>query len=162
MITFIDLGPLATVHLFLRVPTPLHAGGWTWGELPALAGVLAKEFAYTADECASLVHTYGRNMTRVLTRRQLGDRFTIVAKGPKTGLTLGLREWEWSPELRDYRRAGEYLCGWREAVKALYLQTGELFKDQHFEARPAGLPLVSGLLAGIPVQRMSRPVAQAA
>jgi hypothetical protein len=159
MITFIDLGPMATVHLFLRVPRPLQAGGWSWGELPGMAGVLAKEFAYTAGECTSLVHTYGRNMTRMLAQGQLGDRFTIVAKGPKTGLTLGMREWEWSTELRDYRRAGEYLCGWREAVKALYLQTGELFTDCRFEARPAGLPVVANLLSGIPVQRMSRVAA---
>ncbi|MFF1812415.1 hypothetical protein ACFVXW_25440 [Streptomyces sp. NPDC058251] len=98
-------------------------------------------------------------MTRMLTQSQLGDRFTIVAKGPKTGLTLGMREWEWSTELRDYRRAGEYLCGWREAVKALYLQTGELFTDCRFEARPAALPVVSELLNGIPVQRMSHVAA---
>ncbi len=126
-----------------------------------MAGVLAKEFAYTADECASLVHTYGRTVTRVLTRGQIGDRFTIVAKGPKTGLTVGLREWEWSPELRDYKRAGEYLCGWREAVKALYLQTGELFTQCRFEARATRLPVFSDLLNGIPVQRVSR-VAEAA
>jgi len=162
MITFIDLGPVATVHLYVRVMVPLKAGGWTWGELPALAGVMAREFAYTAEECASLVHTYGRTVGRIKGVRELGDRFSVVAKGPKTGMTLGIREWEWSSSTRDYRRAGEYLCGWREAVKALYRQTGELMINQKFESRPAGLPLVvpdlngpewtCGGLPGIPAQ----------
>lgn len=131
-----DLGPKPTVHLYLRVPVPLRAGGWTWGELPSLPGVLAREYAYSADECSALVHTYGRTIKRLMACQEIGERFTIVAKGPVTGLTLGMREWEWSGEIKGYRRIGEYLCGWREAVKALYLKTGTLMPNCRFEARP--------------------------
>jgi hypothetical protein len=140
MITFIDLGPKPTVHLFLRVPVPLAGGGWSWGEQPTFPGALAKEFAYSAKECASLVHTYGRTITRVMNRAQVGDRFEIHAKGPVTGLTIGLREWEWSSELRDYKPVGEYMCGWRQAVKELYLRTGELIEDRSFSATAVPLP----------------------
>ena len=132
MITFADLGPVPTVHLFLRVPVPLPAGGWTWGELPRYAGVLAREFAYSARECESLVHTFGRTMTRITPSRALGNRFMIVARGPVTGLTLGMREWQWSDDLHDYKRAGEYLCGWREAIRAYYRKTGESLEDKRF------------------------------
>lgn len=132
MITFIDLGPLPTVHLFLRVPIPLEAGGWTWGEHRRFPGVLAREFAYTAAECASLVHTFGRTIARIMSGPVLGDRYMIVAKGPMTGLTVGMREWQYSDDLHDYKRVGEYLCGWREAVKALYLKTGQLFLNERF------------------------------
>ncbi|MGW6920887.1 hypothetical protein ACWGA9_06320 [Streptomyces sp. NPDC054950] len=53
-------------------------------------------------------------------------------------MTIGMREWEWSPELHDYQRVGEYLCGWREGVRAQYLKTGELFVNQSFSARRFG------------------------
>ncbi|AUG87319.1 hypothetical protein HOS59_gp55 [Streptomyces phage Rowa] len=132
MITFVDLGPMPTVHLFLRVPVPLDAGGWTWGEHVRFPGVLAREFAYTADECESLVHTYGRTVTRIMSGPVLGERFMITARGPQTGMTLGMREWHYSEDLGDYKRVGEYMCGWREAIKALYLKTGELFVGKRF------------------------------
>lgn len=133
MITFIDLGPKATVHLLLSVPVPLQGGGWHWGELAAYAGILAREFAYSADECRALVSAYGLTLGRLLQRRP-PDRFQITARGPVTGRVLGLREWHWSAELRDFRPAGEYLCGWREAVKVMYQQTGHLFEGQRFRA----------------------------
>ncbi|MFE3409418.1 hypothetical protein ACFXMT_14110 [Streptomyces mirabilis] len=56
-------------------------------------------------------------------------------------MTLGLREWEWSAELRDYKPAGEYMCGWKEAVKAYYLRTGELFINQRFDPREVRMPI---------------------
>lgn len=134
MITFVDLGSTAHVHLFLLVPRPLPAGGWTWGEHPAYPGRLAKEFAYSARECRSLVQTYGRTMTRIMSGGQLGDRFRVYARGRSTGMVLGIREWEWSPISRDYVPVGEYMCGWREAIKAYYVRTGEIFSDKRFSA----------------------------
>ncbi|MCF3174763.1 hypothetical protein IPZ61_15705 [Streptomyces sioyaensis] len=134
MVAVVVLGSVPTVHLFVRVPVPMASGGWSWGELSGFTGSLAREFAYSALECASLVSTYGRTMTRVLTRRELGDRFTICARGPVTGMLLGLREWEWSPDARDYRAVGEYMCGWREAVRAYYIKTGEFAERQRFTA----------------------------
>jgi hypothetical protein len=55
-----------------------------------------------------------------------------------------MREWEWSPELRDYRPVGEYLCGWREAVRAHWERTGELFERKRFDAsvQPSMLALI--------------------
>ena len=134
MITFIDLGPKATVHLFLTVPVPLAHGGWTWGELAEFPGVLAREFAYTAEECRDLVHAYGRHMGERLQKRD-ANRFTLCARGPITGMVLGHREWQWDAAARAFRAVGEYLCGWRPAVKALYLQTGYLMSGQRFNAR---------------------------
>lgn len=142
MIAYADLGPMSTVHLFLRIPVPLAAGGWAWGELPRYGGVLAREFAYSAHECRSLVQTYGRSITRIATRIELGDRFTVGARGPVTGLWVGLREWQWSVDLRDFRPVGEYMCGWRPAVRAYWEQTGELFERKRFDAHAVGLSLV--------------------
>lgn len=137
MVAVVALGPVPTVHLFVRVPVALTTGGWTWGEHSALPGALAKDFAYDADECAALVHTYGRTLTRIMTRRQIGVRFTICARGPVTGLVLGLREWEWSADLGDYRRVGEYMCGWREASRAYYLRTGQFVDRARFKSPAA-------------------------
>ncbi|MGW5636954.1 hypothetical protein [Streptomyces sp. NPDC003832] len=141
MITFIDLGPKATAHLFLRIPVPLSGGGWAWGESPAFKGVLGRDFVYSADECKAVIHAYGRSMGMLLQRLRQVDRFTITAKGPVTGSTLGLREYQWAPVEREFQPAGEYMCGWRSAVKTYFVQTGELFPHQRFEARPAGLPI---------------------
>lgn len=144
MITFVDLGPTATVHLFLKVPVPLGGSdrGWGWGELPQYMGVMAREFAYDARECAALVHTYGRTLGRLLQTDKRPDRFTITARGSITGMVLGLREWQWAPDAREFRAAGEYLCGWRASLRAYFEQTGELFGHPKFMARPAGEPLI--------------------
>jgi hypothetical protein len=136
MITFVDLGPTAHVHLYVLAPRPLPDGGWSWGELPGFAGVVAKEYAYSARECRSLVQTYGRTITRVLTSRQIGDRFRVYARGRSTGNMLGMREWVWSPVRHDFEPVGEYLCGWREAIQAYYRLTGQVFSEKRFEARP--------------------------
>jgi hypothetical protein len=156
VITFVDLGPVPTVHLFLRVAVPLGNQGWTWGELPQYAGCLAREFAYTAAECASLVHTYGRTMAQLLPRNVTGDRFSILAKGPVTGLTLGIREWQWSADIRDFRPVGEYLSGWREACKAYYVKTGELFHHRRFDPSVRMAELVPLPLPAIPSQPRAR------
>lgn len=140
MITFADLAPKPHIRLALKVPVPLSSGGWTWGESSAYPGELARDYAYSDDECTSLVHAYGRTITRVMTRNQIGDRFRICASGVTTNLTVGMREWEWSADLRDYRRVGEYLSGWKQAVKAYYLLTGEYFEDKRFEARSGPAP----------------------
>ncbi|MGX1133228.1 hypothetical protein RKD49_005418 [Streptomyces glaucescens] len=142
MITFVDLGPKATVHLFLKVPVVMSGLNWTWGELPKYAGLLAREYAYSAHECASVVHTYGRTMGRLL-QRQGPDRFMITARGPVTGNVLGIREWQWAAEPQEFRPVGEYLCGWRSAVKAYFELTGELFSHCRFDAREGGLPVVT-------------------
>lgn len=132
MITFIELGPKPTIHLLLRVPVSLPSGGWSWGELQRFAGVLAKEYAYTADEVRALVHTYGRMIARMICRSE-ADRFSIMARGPVTGRTLGIREWSLSHG--EYEPAGEYLCGFRAAAKAYFETTGQLITSQRFDAR---------------------------
>lgn len=135
MITFLDLGPKATVHLMLKVPVPLGDDGWTWGELPAYAGVLAREFAYNARECAALVHAYGRILGRLLQIDIRPDRFCIQARGKVTGFLLGLQEWQWAPDIGEFRPAGEYLCGWRDALRKYFDKTGELPPIGGFRAR---------------------------
>lgn len=135
MITFIDLGPIATVHLFLRVPVPMDGGGWAWGEMPGYAGTIAREFGYSALECTALVHTYGRTMGQLLQRLRQVDRYTITARGPLTGKVVGMREYQWSIADRAFLPVGEYLCGWRSAMRAYFDQTGELFDGQHFSPR---------------------------
>jgi hypothetical protein len=126
MITFIDLGPRATVHLLLKVPVAMAGGGWSWGELPAYAGALAREFAYNAGECAALVRTYGQMMGRLLQSDIRPGRFEIHAQGATTGFLLGLQEWQWAPDGREFRPAGEYMCGWRDALRKYFEKTGEL------------------------------------
>lgn len=117
-----------SVHLRLRVPVGMpNGGGWAWGALDALPGDLGSELALNARECQALVQTYGRTMTRVLSRAQLGDRFRVCAWGRTTGLIIGMREWAWSTSDRDYVPVGEYLCGWREALRSYWQHTGELF-----------------------------------
>lgn len=135
MITFVDLAPLAHVRILLRVPVPLATGGWTWGVADVHPDDLAREWAYTDAETRSLVHVYGRTVGRVMSRPELGDRFRISAFGLTTGLCVGLREYEWSTEAREYRPVGEYLSGWREAIRAYYLKTGEFFEEKRFTAR---------------------------
>jgi hypothetical protein len=135
MITFADLGPTPTVHLFLRVPVPLAAGGWTWGELPPYAGVLAREYVYSQRECEAVVNAYGRIIGTVGQQQKcLGDRYSVMAKGPVTGLVLGLREWVWSAVERAYVHAGEYLCGFRRGARAYWEATGTLIERQTFSA----------------------------
>lgn len=138
MITFIDLGPKATVHLLLQVPVTMGHGGWAWGELPAYAGILAREFAYSALECAALIHTYGRTVGRLLQSAAHPDRFLVTARGPITGKVLGMREWQWSALSREFTPAGEYLCGWRAGLRSYFELTGELFSAEGFHARTGG------------------------
>jgi hypothetical protein len=78
-------------------------------------------------ECRALVHTYGRTIARILPRAQLGDRFRICAWGRTTGLIIGMREWAWSAATHAYEQVGEYLSGWREAIRSYWANTGELF-----------------------------------
>ena len=159
MITFADLGPVPTVHLFLAVPVPLLASGWTWGQLTSYRGPLAREYAYSARECEALVRTYGTAVPRIVGHRELGPRFRVCAKGPVTGLTLGIREWEWSASRREYKAVGEYMCGWREAVRAYWIKTGEMIERQRFDASayPVGVvPLAPSPIAGkVPRKRRS-------
>jgi hypothetical protein len=57
---------------------------------------------------------------------------------------VGMREWEWSVDLRDYHRAAEYLSGWKEAIRTYYLRTGQYYEEKRFEAR-YGLPIACDL-----------------
>jgi len=142
MVTFVDLGPRSTVHLFLSVPVTRTSESWSWGELPGFTGALAREYAYTAHECQSVVHAYGR-LAGVILQRKNQERFTITARGPITGRMLGTREWKWSSSAHAYEPAGEYLCGWRSALRAYFDLTGELFDSASgFRANPVGLPMV--------------------
>ena len=140
MITFLDLGPKPTAHLFLKVPVPMGTSGWSWGDLPRLAGCLAKEYAYTAAECMALVHAYGRTISRIVTRAE-APRFTIVARGPVTGRILGMREWQ--AQRGEYEPVGEYLCGWKAAVRAYWEATGILFEGKGFDARSGPFAVIS-------------------
>jgi hypothetical protein len=117
----------------------MESGGWTWGQLPNCKGVLVREYAYNAHECRALVHSYGRMAQHMIGRRKLGDRFSIYAKGPMTGLTVGLREWAWSPAQREYEPVGEYMCGWRVAIRTHWTNTGENFERRRFDPRPGPL-----------------------
>ncbi|MCX4554176.1 hypothetical protein [Streptomyces sp. NBC_01500] len=147
MITLFDLGPVPTVHLFVQVMVPLKTGGWAWGKLPQFSGELARDFAYSAEECQALVHVFGNTMPLLVPRKELGARFSICARGSVTGVGLGLREWDWCPIRGAYHAEGEYLCGWREGVRALYLKTGEYIEDQTFRAkatRQAGATELTG------------------
>lgn len=145
MITFADFGPVPTVHLFLRVPVPLPTGGWSWGQLPSCNGVMVREFAYNAHECRALVMAYGRMAQHMIGRKQLGDHFSIYARGPLTGRTVGLQEWAWSTSLGDYKRVGEYMCGWRLAIRTHWEATGEMFERRRFEANPRAFVLPASL-----------------
>jgi hypothetical protein len=143
MITFMDLGPKATAYLYLKVPVPMDGNSWTWGELPAYAGVLAREFVYTAQECAALIHAYGRILGTLLQSAAQPDRFTLTARGPITGKVLGLREWQYDGASHAYVPAGEYLCGWRASLRSYFEMTGELWGSQHFDAREGGLTVLA-------------------
>lgn len=142
----------STIDLFLRVCVPLAAGGWSWGHVEPYADALAREYIYSAKECEDAVHTYGRNMPRVASHGALGERFSICARGPVTGLWVGMREWAWSVSRREYRPVGEYMCGWRSAERAYWEKTGELFSRKRFSARAcADAPTV--VLNAIPATR---------
>lgn len=143
MITFMDLGPKVTAHLFLKVPVPLDGNSWAWGELPAYAGVLAREFVYTSHECAAAIHAYGRIVGQLLQRDSRPDRFTITARGPITGKVLGLREWQYDAVSHEYAPAGEYLCGWRASERRYFELTGELWGAPEFHAREHGLSVLA-------------------
>ncbi|MFC9620237.1 hypothetical protein ACFTXM_09635 [Streptomyces sp. NPDC056930] len=70
----------------------------------------------------------------MLALKKLGNRFSICARSTVTDSLLGLREWQWSPDTHGYVLAGEYLCGWRDGVRAYYLKTGEFIEREHFSA----------------------------
>jgi hypothetical protein len=130
MIVCGDLGPVPTVHLYLRVPVSLPAGGWTWGEHASYPGVIAREFIYTEQECRAVVRSYGRvigEAASVNGRPTLGERFSILARGNTTGLIVGLKEWRWCQREHLYEAASEYLSGWQEAIRAYFRMTGEFF-----------------------------------
>jgi hypothetical protein len=78
--------------------------------------------------------------------KELGERFTICARGPVTGMVLGLLEWAWCPIRRAYLATGDYLCGWREAVKDMYAKTGELFIGRAFRPNVTRLHFVPSTL----------------
>ncbi|MEU9560324.1 hypothetical protein [Streptomyces fumanus] len=140
MITFVDLEPMAHIRLELKVPQPLPAGGWTWAQPDAYPDELARDYAYSDAEARSLVHTYGRIIPVVLSHKAIGDRFRVCAWGVTTGLCVGIREWGWFAEVKEYRPVGEYLSGWKEAIRAYYRLTGEVFEEKRFHAR-CGFPL---------------------
>lgn len=148
MITFADLGPVPTVHLFLRVPVPLNAGGWTWGELPPYEGVLAREYVYSQRECEAVVKTYGRMIGTIgAMRKCLGVRYSVMAKGPVTGMVLGLGEWSWSAVDKSYAQSGEYLCGFRRGARAYWEATGTLIERQKFSPSLMATPGLLGIRA---------------
>jgi len=135
MVTFLELGPRDTVHISLKVPVDLPGGGWTWGDLPEFAGVLAREFCYDGDECGALVRSYGRVLGEMLQRAIRPDRFQILARGKVTSFLLGLQEWQWSSDAGMFKPVGEYLCGWRDALKGYLMKMGELPPEGTFRAR---------------------------
>lgn len=125
---------MPTVHLLLRVPVPLNTGGWQWGEHPNYVGCMVREYAYNASECRALVMTYGRWLPTILGRKELGERFTVLAKGPVSGMTLGLAMWVWCPREHCYAMESEYMDGWRPAARIYYQRTGEIIERQTFSA----------------------------
>lgn len=133
MVTFVDLAPSTTVELFLTIPVALEKGGWTWGELPRLAGVLACEYVYSAAECVSVVNTYGTMMSRMI-RTCEADRFCITVRGRVTGALIRRAEWVWDDHVHQFAEHGEPLDGWRAAARAYWDATGQLISSQHFEA----------------------------
>ncbi|MGW2591690.1 hypothetical protein ACWCXC_15695 [Streptomyces sp. NPDC001515] len=140
-----DLTPAANTRLVVRVPTPLGAGGWTWGPLVELPGDLGQEWAYSDTEVRALVHVYGRMVSQIVTRSQVGaDRFRVDAWGMVTGLCVGMREWAWSVSARAFEPVGEYLSGWRDAARAYYLKTGRMIDRERFTAS-IGIPAVPAM-----------------
>ncbi|MFF7408673.1 hypothetical protein [Streptomyces lydicus] len=134
MVAFIDLAPVPTISLFLAVPVAIAEGGWKWGELPRYAGELAREYVYTAAECAALVASYGRAMAALI-RTSEADRFCITARGRVSGLMVRRAEWAWNTYARAYVPDGEPIDGWRAASRAYWMATGEFIDRQRFTAR---------------------------
>lgn len=131
---FVDLLPTPTVHVYLMVPVALIGGGWTWGELQRFGGVLASEYVYSATECESVARTYGATMTRMIKTYE-ADRFCILVRGRVTGHLIGRQEWEYVPGMRTYQPVGEYHCGFRGGVRALWEATGRVVTSEAFKAR---------------------------
>lgn len=134
MVTVVDLAPPPTVHISLAVPIALERGGWTWGELPRLAGVLAREYVYNADECAAVTTTYGMMLSRMI-RTCEADRFCVTVRGRVTGALIRRAEWSWDDHAHEFAPSGEPLDGWRAAARAYWDATGQLIGNQRFEAR---------------------------
>lgn len=139
MVSFVDLGPVPTVNLLMAVPVALGESGWSWGEFPRFAGVLAREYAYSAAECAALVKTYGAAVARLIKPSE-AERFCLVARGVTTGAVLRRAEWVWNPYARGFVPDGDPWCGWKAAARVYWEVTGELIGSQRFNPR-------SGLLA---------------
>lgn len=144
MITFVDLAPVPTANLYLTIPVALAAGGWTWGELPRMRGVLAREYIYTAAECAAVVNAYGTALSRMI-RTSEADRFCITVRGQVTGMLLRRAEWAWDDHLHEFAPDGEPLDGWSAAARAYWEATGQLISSQHFEAS-GGLPVITNTI----------------
>jgi hypothetical protein len=140
MVAFVDLGPVPTVNLLMAVPVALGESGWSWGELPRFAGVLAREYAYSAAECAALVKTYGAALARMIKPSE-AERFCLVVRGKTTGLVLQRAEWVWNPYARGFVPDGEPWCGWKTAARAYWEATGELAGSQRFSAHGGLLTL---------------------
>lgn len=133
MVAYVDLVPVPTAALFLTVPVPLATGGWTWGELPRLAGALAWEYVYTAHECEALVNSYGTMLGRMI-RTIEADRFCVTVRGRVTGIILRRAEWTWDAHELAYVPTGEALDGWRTAARAYWEATGEMIDARGFVA----------------------------
>lgn len=133
--TFLELGPRDTVHISLKVPVRTGGDNWTWGDLPDFTGALGKEYVYDGDECAAVVRSYGRVLGEMLQRLMHLDRFQVLARGKVTGFLLGLQEFQWSSDVREFRPAGDYLCGWRQALKGYFVKMGELPPEGTFRAK---------------------------
>lgn len=144
MVAFIDLAPVPTANLFVMVPVALADGGWAWGELPRFAGVLAREYVYSAAECAALVKSYGR-MVAAMIKPYEADRFCLTARGRVTGMILYRAEWVWNQYARGYVPDGEALDGWKVAARAHWEATGELVGSLRFQAHTEPLTVPSTL-----------------
>ncbi|MGW6754563.1 hypothetical protein [Streptomyces sp. NPDC055006] len=149
MVAFVDLGPVPTVNLLMAVPVALGNGGWSWGEFPRFPGVLAREYAYSAAECAALVKSYGAAVARMLKPSE-AERFCLVLRGTTTGAVVHRAEWAWNFYARAFVPDGESWCGWKAAARAYWEMTGELVGSQRFEPR-------SGLLA-MPERKLARVI----
>jgi hypothetical protein len=145
MVAFIDLAPVPTALVFLAVPVAIEGGGWAWGELKRFAGVLAREYVYSAHEVAAVVSTYGTMLTRMIKTSE-ADKFCITVRGRVTGCLLWRAEWAWDDHLHSYEPYGDPIDGWREAARAYWNITGELISNQKFSASSGRLTVVRDVM----------------
>lgn len=131
MITYVDLAPLPTVHVYLSVPVAIDGDGWTWGVHPRFTEPLAREYVYSASECAAAVRTYGVMLARMIQPKE-ADRFCIYVRGPVTGMLLHRAEWKWDDLANAYTPNGEPWCGWRAAARVYFERTDRLLDPSMF------------------------------